>query len=372
MKYFAIIALFLAVFVNDLTAQQSTEKITIDGYYTSPPKEDETLYLYLMTGPKTKVKVDSTTLKDKHFSFVLDNRKPDKYLLENTLKQSLTVYLDYGSTHIAIDSTLSKAKITGNNLDTLIKTYNGANQIVAFAQLGYAFSAKKYKNEGIEVPDSIKSQFTETYKKLLDNKKDITHKLGSRNDLVAAYVLSNGGDREFTTKQLNDFYTKMSSSIKETTFVFEFKKLLDKLNNLEVGVKAPDFNEPDTHDKNIQLSEFIKGNKLTLVDFWASWCGPCRAENPNVLQLYKEYQDKGFAIIGVSIDKKKEDWLKAIEDDQLIWKNVMVQTNNESNAADLYNITAVPTTILIDSQGNICAKNLRGEELRNKVAEICD
>jgi thiol-disulfide isomerase/thioredoxin len=107
-----------------------------------------------------------------------------------------------------------------------------------------------------------------------------------------------------------------------------------------------------------------------LVDFWASWCGPCRGENPNVVEVYKEYHEKGFDVLGVSLDMKKENWIKAIEDDGLIWHNVsdLKYWNNE--AAQDYAVSSIPSNVLIDENGTIIAKNLRGEDLRKKVEEL--
>ena len=116
--------------------------------------------------------------------------------------------------------------------------------------------------------------------------------------------------------------------------------------------------------------EVLQSDKPVLIDFWASWCGPCRGENPNVVALYKEYQPKGLEIFGVSLDNNKEAWVKAIADDGLIWKHGSDLKGWQSEPAKLYSITGIPATLLLDENNKIIAKNLRGEALKQKVAEL--
>ncbi len=135
-----------------------------------------------------------------------------------------------------------------------------------------------------------------------------------------------------------------------------------------IGQVAPDFVLPDPAGKQIHLSSF-KG-KYVLVDFWASWCGPCRQENPNVVAAYHQYKGKNFTILGVSLDKEKGAWMKAISDDQLSWTHVSDLKFWESAVVPLYGINAIPTNILVDPSGKIIAANLRGSGLEQKLAEV--
>jgi thiol-disulfide isomerase/thioredoxin len=109
--------------------------------------------------------------------------------------------------------------------------------------------------------------------------------------------------------------------------------------------------------------------KVTIVDFWAAWCKPCRAENPNVVKIYNKYHDKGLNILGVSLDRKAEDWKKAIEDDGLTWNHVS-NVDYFDEIAKLYNVEAIPATFILDAEGTIIAKNLRGPALEEKIAEL--
>jgi thiol-disulfide isomerase/thioredoxin len=127
----------------------------------------------------------------------------------------------------------------------------------------------------------------------------------------------------------------------------------------------------DTNGKAIALSS-LQG-KVVLVDFWASWCMPCRQENPNVVRMYEKYKDKGFTVYSVSLDESKDAWVKAIKDDNLSWPNHVSDLKGwQSSAAALYGVSSIPATFLLDKEGNIIAQNLRGAELEQKLQEILD
>jgi peroxiredoxin len=133
---------------------------------------------------------------------------------------------------------------------------------------------------------------------------------------------------------------------------------------------APEFAQADTNGKTVSLSSFH--GKYVLLDFWASWCGPCRAENPNVVKAYNNFKGKNFTILGVSLDRpgKKDAWLKAIHDDHLTWNHVSDLKFWDSETAKLYGIQAIPQNLLLDPSGKIIGKNLFGDDLEKKLAEI--
>ena len=136
----------------------------------------------------------------------------------------------------------------------------------------------------------------------------------------------------------------------------------------EIGQIAPNFTITTPEGESISLYD-IKG-KVKLIDFWASWCGPCRGENPHVVEIYKEYHPKGLEIFGVSLDNNKEAWVKAIADDGLVWKHGSDLKGWQSAPAQLYSVSGIPHTVLLDENNKIIAKNLRGDELKQKIAEL--
>lgn len=164
------------------------------------------------------------------------------------------------------------------------------------------------------------------------------------------------------------YFNKLQKDALSSKYGIDIRKKVEINAKTGVGQMAMDFSQNDADGKAIALSSF-KG-KYVLIDFWASWCGPCRKENPNVVKAYNEYKDKGFTILGVSLDQKKEPWLKAIEKDQLTWTHVSDLKFWQNEVAVQYGIQSIPANLLIDPTGKIIAKNLRGEVLAKKLEEI--
>src|SRR5690554_3266195 len=146
----------------------------------------------------------------------------------------------------------------------------------------------------------------------------------------------------------------------------------DEAKKLVIGTLAPDFTQNDTIGNPISLASF-KG-QYVLLDFWASWCGPCRRENPNLVDAYNKYKDKNFTILGISLDRPdgKEKWIQAIHDDNLAWTQVSDLKHWNNEVAKLYGIRSIPQSYLLDPEGRIIATNLRGIGLHEKLAELFD
>lgn len=170
--------------------------------------------------------------------------------------------------------------------------------------------------------------------------------------------------------ELIKLFNKLDKGIQHTATGIKTKATLNKFDLVSIGRSAPLFSAPDTSGKNISLLDFR--GKYVLLDFWASWCGPCREENPTVVKAYQKYRTKNFEILSVSLDQsgKRDAWLKAIHDDGLIWQHVSDLKFWNSEVAQLYAVRSIPQNFLIDPKGKIIAVNLRGEELNKKLAEL--
>ena len=184
---------------------------------------------------------------------------------------------------------------------------------------------------------------------------------------VSTFVIVSGmGQMEY--EQLKERYNLLGEKAKASAQGKAIAAQIAKLESTAIGQIAPNFTITTPEGESISLYD-IKG-KVKLVDFWASWCGPCRGENPHVVEIYKEYHPKGLEIFGVSLDNNKEAWVKAIADDGLVWKHGSDLKGWQSAPAKLYSVTGIPHTILLDENNKIIAKNLRGDELKQKIAEL--
>jgi peroxiredoxin len=186
---------------------------------------------------------------------------------------------------------------------------------------------------------------------------------------LSVLLLENFLMRQYlTADEVKTYFEGLDKSLHKTKSGKKIKTTLDAMTAIVVGKPAPNFSAPSPEGKTISLKESL--GKVTIIDFWASWCGPCRVENPNVVALYNEFNPKGLNIIGVSLDKDATKWKDAIAKDGLIWPHVSNLKFWDEPIAKQYNVQSIPATFILDAKGNIVAKDLRGDALRTKVKEL--
>ena len=169
---------------------------------------------------------------------------------------------------------------------------------------------------------------------------------------------------KYTVKNL---FSQIGPEAQNTASGIEIKRFLDLSKNPQVGDHYIDFTGQDAEDEEVSLSQFL--GKYTLVDFWASYCAPCREENPNLVNLFNSFQQDGFKVVGVSLDMKKDNWLKAIDQDGLPWDHIILK-NPDSDAAYIYDIRGIPDNLLLDEKGVILARGLTGDFLQKELDKL--
>lgn len=328
-------------------------------------------------------KIDSTEIKGGTFQFKNDKAPEiDIYYVElgKTQEFAFPVILENGDIKFSFDKEKPEStKVTGTKNNDLMTSYNEEafkiqKEIMDFQQQNQTKFMEAQQKGDQATMQSLMEQMTKIQEKYVEqNKKFISTNKDSFISLLLLTQLSMSD--AVTPEEIKTYFNDFDKSVKETKKGKDFADSLKKMEEAEkdrqkvaIGQKAPDFTANTPEGKPESLYKNL--GKVTIVDFWASWCKPCRQENPNVVALYNKYKDQGLKIIGVSLDKEQDKWVKAIADDKLAWLQVSNLKFWDDEIAKSYFVEAIPATFILDANGTIVAKDLRGAELEAKVAEL--
>jgi len=330
---------------------------------------------------RKEIIIDTAIVMNEAFSFDGDVTSPSlKVISIDGIKQNLPFVLESGVVNIDINKdNIYESKIEGPQNNQEYQTYlteykNKTKAIDVVATELRAAKADNNKELHQELYTKRKNMITELNEYAFDFIKERPNSQFSLILLESIMVGKNQNIEKFK-ESVNTLSSVINQSPENKLLgrkIESFIYMNESKARVNIGKVAPDFSAPTPDGQMLALND-IKG-KATIIDFWASWCRPCRIENPNVVKVYEKYHDKGLEIISVSLDKngQKNRWLKAIEDDNLQWHHVSNLKYWNEPVAKMYNVRSIPATFILDADGKIVAKKLRGKALEDKIAELLD
>ncbi len=360
----SLVLLFFASCQNTPKGGQYTIKMNIKNL-----KQDAKVIMQKRQDGKW-IKKDSLVLKNGQGEFKGHVDQPELYYF--TLKKFnayLPVWVE--NSNITIDASLMNLR------HPVIKGSKAQDEFNAYADSTKRFMDKermlgvKYSQARVRKDEKTMKDLEEQYNQI--EKDRIDYMLGyikrHNKSVVSPYIVMSNS-YGLSLAQLEQATNSLDTSLKNNPDYQYLKKRVATLKRVAVGQPFVDFTLNDVNGKPLSLSSVVKTHKYTLVDFWASWCMPCRAENPNVVKAYNEFKDKGFTVFGVSFDKDHDKWVEAIKKDKLTWPQVSDLKFWSSAAGKLYGVQSIPHNVLIGPDGKIVAENLRGQMLTDTLSKL--
>ena len=353
-----VLIIFTLSILTSCQIDHSTDGYLINVTAKNIPDSTKVLmYLY----PKTDIVVDSTIVIGEKFQFKGKIERPRIAMLRiESTKDTRMFWLENHKIDIAgKKGDLKNSKVVGSG------TQKEAEKLLQ--RKGSIF--KEMEKLEAKVTESNRDSLFVIYEKMQDVEIEINKKfIRDYPDSFESLTQLNWSKERLGSDETSKVFSQLNKNLQSTEEGKLIKEFITKNKNLKVGDKYIDFEQPNIDNEMIKVSN-IKG-KYTLLEFWASWCGPCRGFNPELVKEYELYKDKGFVIIGISLDSNKEKWITAVEKDNLIWENICDLKGSNNEAAMIYGVRDIPDNFLIDENGVIIARYIRGDNLKKKLKKL--
>jgi len=300
---------------------------------------------------------------------------PEFSLLYVGNNDPLQFFLENSEIHISVDlDNLAQSKVKGSKENDLLTEFLSSFELFAQQQKQLQDSYLSLSLSGTATPD-ITAGFQAQMEKINNDRTAYLHNFIQNNSgkIITAFLITQAGlIPVLSVSQLEQVAKAYETSTSKSQWVKILTDLVNSHKSTDIGQPFLDITLKTPDGKPISISDYAGKGKYVLLDFWAAWCGPCRTANPHIVKLYNQYKDKGFEIVGISLDQSKDAWVKAIKDDKLTWPQMSDLGHWKSAAAKLYSVNGIPHMILLDKDGKILAKGLHVNSLAAILAELLD
>lgn len=357
-----IIGLFLLL-SSQAAVAQSSYKVTFENKSNNANLNVKTVYLFSI---EDKMAIDSAQCVNGVYTMEGKAALPKLASVcasANGYNVIAAFVLDDKEINVTVDSAIHvKGSEVNDNMQSITKAIEDGGR----AQRELQMKAAKYNGQ---IPDSVAKALDAEWMAISDRQMKALKDgiIANKDNLIPVYFIFNYMEvlgTDFIDNFLKDY------KYKDDVLLTNVYKMIEGEKRKAQGVAFMDFEQPDMDGNMHKLSEYAGNGNYVLVDFWASWCGPCRKEMPNLKKVYDRFHSKGFEIVGVSLDNNKKSWTDAVENMQMTWPQLSDLKAWKNSVAQLYYIKSIPATLLIGPDGKIVASNLRGQELEKKLEEI--
>ncbi len=356
---------FLAVAGISILASCSNKGFELSGTITG--FSGGTVYLEQRID-KAYIPVDSVSTADGSFTFTGKVDIPDVYYISIPGQGGRSmIFLENSRVNLSVHiDSLYYPVVSGSGVhDEYMDFQDGIEAVDKKLNALWAEYQQAEASRDTAIANEIENQMESVYKSV-----EVIHVSfldENPSSYISPYIVQSL-HYEKEADEIEELLAKLDPILDSTTIVGSLTRRVEMMKNVAVGKIAPDFTQNDPNGNPVALSS-LRGNYL-LVDFWASWCGPCRRENPNIVAAYEKFHEKGFDVLGVSLDNSRERWLEAIQKDRLTWNHVSELNYWSNTAIPLYGISIIPSNLLLDPDGRIIAKNLEGRDLHVQLEKL--